>query len=110
MGERTDRDIIDSGGGALANALQCHAAARLKFYFVFPKRNRFAELGWLHIIEQDQINLVDLEEGARLLQTVRLDFDAQIRPFSTKFANRFDKCGESGMRREVVIFYQHHIE
>src|SRR5262249_15620837 len=85
--QRADGNVIDTGGGNLADVFQSHTAAGFKFHFIFAQRDRLTDLRGLHVVEQDDVDAVDFQKHADLLERVGLDFDLNTWPGRAEFAD-----------------------
>ncbi len=73
MGEGAGGDEIDAGEGDVANGGEGDAAAGLEFdRGGAAKADGFAQLSGGHVIEEDDVDAGDGEEGADLVEAYRL--------------------------------------
>src|SRR6476661_1880938 len=110
VGQCADGNVIDAGGCDPPDVFQRDAAARFELDIVPPQRQSFPNLGGLHVVQEDNVDAVDLDESARLLQIVSLHFDADVGPFLAKPANLVGKTGQPSKSGKVIVLYEDHIE
>src|ERR1700722_13102858 len=110
MGERADGNVVDSGRGNLPNVFQRDTAAGFEFYLAFAQRDGFADFRRLHVVEKNDVDAVDIQKTANLLERVGFDLDLDLRSRFTHFSNCFSKVIKSGDRGQMVVFDQHHVE
>src|SRR5262249_51223497 len=80
-----------------------------KLDVVSSQRQSFPNLSGHHVVQKNDVDAVDLDESARLLQIISLYFDADVRPFLAKLANLVGKPGKSSKGRQVIVLYEYHV-
>src|SRR5450432_1934999 len=73
--ERADRNEVDAGCRDLPDVLQVDATARFEFHFSLADRDRFAHFRGAHVVEQDDLNAIDFQKRANLIEIIGLDLD-----------------------------------
>ena len=107
--QRADGNEIDSRGCHTLHVFQCDAAACFKLDIVPSQRQSFPNLRRSHIVEEDNIYALYLDESADLFKVVRFYFDADIRPFPPEATNSIRKGGEPSESTKMIILYKHHV-
>ena len=59
------------------------------------KRDSLPNLSRRHIVEQDDVDTLNFDEGTNLFQIIGLHFDTDVWSLLTKLANSVGKAGES---------------
>ena len=91
--DRADGDAFDAGGGDRADGFQRHAARRFQLDLALAA-GAVAQLDGrlhvraVHVVEQDDVDAVDLQHLAELLEVVDLDLDQPARVFRAALARR----------------------
>src|SRR6266403_3551103 len=102
MRERTNGNEVNASGRDAPDRFQIHSPAGLEFYLsIPPKSNRFAHLGCFHIIEQNDVNFLDLNESTDPFETVRLDFHLHRRITQFGSPNRGRELDEVRLRNKM---------
>src|SRR5215831_2824799 len=109
VGQRADRDVVDAGGCDPPDVFQRDAATRFEFDVVSPQRQSFPNLSGYHVVQKDNVDAVDLDKSARLLQIVCLHFDANVWPLLAKPANLIREPGKPIEGGKVIVLYENHI-
>ena len=74
-----------------------------------PQRQSFPNLGRRHVVQKDDIDAVNLDKSARLLQIISLHFDADVWSLLAKLANLIGKTGKPSERGQMIVLYEHHV-
>src|SRR5262249_3734552 len=108
--QRADGNVIDAGGCNPPDVFQRNAAARFELDVVSPQRQSLPNLSRHHVVQKDNVDAVDLDKSARLLQVVCLYFDADVWPFLAEATNLVGKPGKPSESGKVIVLYENHIE
>ena len=98
MGDGADGDSLDTGEGDGSDGFEGDAAGGFEGDFSFFARPVAEFDGGLHtraihVVEEDDLNAVDFEDFAHLVEAVDFNFDKTVRDFGAAF---FDDAGEMG--------------
>src|SRR5206468_10712024 len=96
-------NVIDAGGRDPPDVCQRDAAARFELDAVSSERQSFPNLSGDHVIQKDNVDALDLDKSARLIQIVSFHFDANVWPFLAKPANLIGKPGKPSEGRKVIV-------
>ncbi len=77
MRERADGDLVDAGLGDRADGVEGDAAGGLEPGAPADERDRLAQLGEGHVVEEDRVD-TGLERLADLVERLALDLDRQV--------------------------------
>src|SRR5436190_12434186 len=105
VGEGADRDVVDAGGGDLANGLERDAARCFELdvgAHAIARGNRLAKLRRRHVVEQDSIDAGG-ERRLHLADVAALDLDRARRTLRAGEPHRLD---EPAHERDVVLLDQ----
>jgi hypothetical protein len=62
-----------------------------------------------HVIQEDDVDTLNLNESSRLFQIVSLNFNANVGPFFPKLADLIGEPGQSSERGKMIVLYQDHV-
>ena len=105
MGQRADRNVVNTRGCNLADIFQSHSTARLELHFFPSERDGFAHLRRLHVVEQNDVDPFDLEKCSHLFEMVGLHFDPNPRTFLAQALDRAGESGEAGTGAQVIVLH-----
>lgn len=83
VGEGTGRDGVHSSGGYVMNGIERDAAASFQPKTTSVEGHRLAELGEVHVVQQDEVDAGESQEIGQLLESGGFELDAHawvIRP------------------------------